>query len=163
MNDIAIRTVESDDLVACHAIEARCFPASEAAWTTSIKDRIDYFPEGFLVAEVDGRVVGQINSGCTDKDDISDEAFKQLVGHDSDGCNMVVFSLSVLPEYRNQSVGSQLLERFVAQSRKMGKSAVKLLCKDDLVPYYQRHGFHYDGLSASTHGDAQWHVMTLPL
>ena len=163
MDEITIRRVEGEDLIACHAIEARSFPCGEAALTTSIEDRIEYFPEGFFVAEVDGLVVGQINSGCTDKDDISDEAFKTLEGHDPDGCNMVIFSLSVLPEYRNQSVGSMLLERYVAESRKLGKSAVKLLCKDDLAHFYSRHGFRDDGPSACEHGGAEWRVMTLPL
>ena len=56
-----------DDLTACHTIEARSFPAAEAAWASNLRNRIEIFPEGFLVAELDGKVVGQVNSGATDK------------------------------------------------------------------------------------------------
>jgi len=99
MSEYTIRMVEPDDLTACHTIEARCFPPSEAAWTTSLQARINTYPEGFLVAERDGTIVGQVNSGSTHKNDISDEEFKQLIGHDPDGENIVIFSLSVLPEF----------------------------------------------------------------
>lgn len=162
-NNCIIRTADPDDLLDCHTIEALSFPAGEAAWTTTILHRIETYPEGFLVAEQDGQVVGQINSGSTHRDDISDEEFKQLVGHDPDGRNMVVFSLSVLPEYRNRGVGGRLLTDFIAQAREMGKEQILLLCKEDLVSYYAAHGFNDGGPSESTHGGAPWRVMTLPL
>jgi len=163
MSEYTIRMVEPDDLTACHTIEVRSFPPCEAAWTTSLDKRINTYPEGFLVAEHDGQVVGQVNSGSTSKDDISDEEFKQLIGHDPEGGNIVIFSLSVLPEYRKKGVGSRLLTEFVDQARYLGKSKVLLLCKDELVPYYSRHGFQDAGISASTHGGVEWHEMALPL
>jgi len=155
--------VEPNDLTACHTIEARCFPPSEAAWTTSLQTRINTYPEGFLVAEYDGLIVGQVNSGSTHKDDISDEEFKQLIGHDPDGKNIVIFSLSVLPEYQKQGIASKLISDFTRQARKMEKSKVMLLCKPELIDYYSRHGFEDQGTSESTHGGAQWHVMSLSL
>ncbi len=163
MEKFTIRMVEQDDLTACHTIEVRSFPPSEAAWTTSLQTRINDYPEGFLVAEYEGQVIGQVNSGSTSKDDISDEEFKQLIGHDPDGENIVIFSLSVLPEYRKKGIGRQLLDSFVSQAREMGKSKVMLLCKEELVDYYSAHGFKSGGISDSNHGGAQWHTMELPL
>lgn len=163
MNEYNIRMVEPDDLTACHTIEAVSFPPCEAAWTTSLRNRIEIYPEGFLVAEHDGRVVGQVNSGSTHKDDISDEEFKQLIGHDPDGDNIVIFSLSVLPEYRSKGVGTRLLENFISQAREMGKSKVMLLCKESLIGYYARCGFSDMGVSACRHGNAEWHEMVLSL
>lgn len=163
MNEYTIRMVEPDDLTACHTVEANSFPPGEAAWTTSLETRINNYPEGFLVCECEGKVVGQVNSGATDKDDISDEEFKQLIGHDPDGDNIVIFSLSVMPEFRKRGVGSKLLTRFVEQAKDLGKSKVMLLCKEDMVDYYARHGFRDNGISASSHGGAMWHEMILPL
>ena len=163
MTKLTIRMVEPDDLTACHTIEARCFPPSEAALISSLDKRINTYPEGFLVAEYDGCIVGQVNSGSTHKDDISDEEFKQLIGHDRDGQNIVIFSLSVLPEFQRQGIGSKLLGNFLELSREMGKSKVILLCKDELVPYYTLHGFQNAGLSASRHGGVSWHEMSLSL
>ncbi len=163
MTKYTIRMVAPDDLTACHTIEARCFSPAEAAWASSIETRIQTYPEGFLVAEYDGEVVGQINSGSTYKDDITDEEFKQLIGHDPDGQNIVIFSLSVLPQFQKQGLGDQLLGSFIKQARDMGKAKVMLLCKDKLVAYYTRHGFENEGTSASTHGGEQWVEMTLLL
>lgn len=163
MEALIIRHVDPDDLTACHTIEARCFPPCEAAWTSSLRNRIENYPEGFLVAELDGKVVGQVNSGATDKDDITDEEFKQLIGHDPDGRHMVIFSLSVLPDFQNRGIADKLLAGFVKQARKMNKDTVKLLCKEGLIPFYARYGFEHEGLSGSTHGGSAWHAMTLPL
>ncbi|MDD3312821.1 N-acetyltransferase [Pseudodesulfovibrio sp.] len=163
MTKYTIRMVDPDDLTACHTIEALSFPAAEAAWASSLEKRINTYPEGFMVAELDGRVIAQVNSGSTCKDDITDEEFKQLIGHDPDGGNIVIFSLSVHPQYRKLGIGGKLLDQFVEHARDMGKNKVLLLCKEDLVNYYARHGFADGGVSASTHGGAVWHEMFLAL
>lgn len=163
MTQFTIRMVKPDDLTTCHIIEELCFQPAEAASISSIDIRIQTYPEGFLVADCDGKVVGQINSGSTQKNDISDEEFKQLIGHDPDGQNIVIFSLSVLPKFRKQGVGDKLLNGFIKQARDMGKARVLLICKDGLVAYYTRHGFENKGLSVSTHGGAKWFEMSLPL
>lgn len=160
---LIIRRVTPDDLAACTHVEATCFQPSEAASETSIRSRIDTFPQGFHVAELDGTVVGQINSGCTNKDDITDEAFKQLIGHDPEGCTMVVFSLSVLPEAQGRGVAKALMERFIEHSRTLGKRRVLLLCKDYHIAFYEKLGYKTVGLSASTHGGFQWWEMACPL
>jgi len=163
MSEYTIRNVETDDLTACHTVEALSFPAPEAALTTSLEKRIEVFPEGFLVALHQGKVVGQVNSGSTSKDDITDEEFKALDGHDPDGDSIVIFSLSVIPAHRKKGVGAKLLTRFIQQARDLRKKRVLLLCKPDMIPYYIRHGFQDRGPSASRHGGVLWHEMALQL
>ncbi|EGB16653.1 GCN5-related N-acetyltransferase [Pseudodesulfovibrio mercurii] len=163
MKALTIRHADMDDLPACHTIEANCFPPAEAAWASSLRNRIEIYPEGFLVAELEGRVVGQVNAGSTDKDDITDEEFKQLIGHDPDGRNIVIFSLSVHPDFQKRGIAGKLLANFIEHARDMGKSAIKLLCKEPLTSFYTRFGFTDDGLSRSTHGGVPWHAMTLIL
>ena len=158
-----IRNVERCDLDACFETESRCFLPSEAASRENIARRIELFPEGFLIAELDGRVVGHVNSGSTGKDDITDEAFKAMVGHDSEGANIVIFSLAVLPEFQRRGIARRLMRAFVEESKKLGKRRVMLLCKTGLIPFYRDLGFVYAGESASTHGGFTWHEMVLPL
>lgn len=158
-----IRPVTETDLTACHCVEALSFPEDEAASLDSIRTRIDIFPDGFLVAEDNGRIIGMVNSGSTSKDDITDEDFKSLIGHEPDGENIVVFSLCVLPEYRGNGIAADLLAQFVEHSRSLGKRRVLLLCKDGLVPFYRRAGFTDRGISSSTHGGAVWHEMVKDL
>src|SRR5215210_4341799 len=97
MHKVIIRHVLPKDLEGCFIVETAGFPPEEAAPRETIRLRMNVFPEGFLVAELDGKVVGILNSAATNKDDISDEELKQLTGHDPAGKNMVIFALAVLP------------------------------------------------------------------
>jgi ribosomal protein S18 acetylase RimI-like enzyme len=163
MNKILIRNVLPKDLDECYLVETSGFPPEEAATRETIKLRIDTFPQGFFVAEMSGRVVGMLNSAATNKDDISDEELKQLIGHDPQGKNLVVFALAVLPEFQKQGIASQLMSRFVEEARQSKKKNVLLMCKQHLVAYYERMGFAHAGLSRSKHGGAEWHEMRLVL
>ena len=163
MNDLIVRHVLPKDLDDCFRVEISGFPPEEAATKETIKLRIETFPQGFLVAETNGKVVAILNSAATDKEDISDEALKQLIGHDPAGKNLVVFALAVLPGYRKQGIANQLMSRFVEEARQGGKEAVLLMCKQHLIAYYERMGFTHVGLSKSTHGGAEWHEMRLGL
>ena len=163
MNAIIIRHVLPKDLDECFAVETSGFPPDEAATRETIRLRIESFPEGFLVAEAEERVVGILNSAATDQDDISQEELKQLIGHHPGGKNMVVFALAVLPEYQRQGIARGLMSRFVEEARGRDKENVLLMCKAHLVAYYGRMGFSHIGVSKSTHGGAEWHEMRLRL
>ena len=163
MSQLIIRHVLPEDLDECFLVESSGFSPEEAATRETIQLRIERFPEGFLVAEVDGRVVGILNSAATDKTDLSDEELKQLVGHDPAGRNLVVFALAVLPDYRKQGIARQLMARFADEAREQGKENILLMCKQHLIAYYERMGFVHAGLSKSTHGGAEWHEMRLTL
>jgi ribosomal protein S18 acetylase RimI-like enzyme len=163
MNQIIIRHALPSDLDECFTVETSGFPPEEAATRETIQLRIERFPEGFLVAEADGKLVGILNSAATNKEDISDEELKQLIGHDPDGKNLVVFALAVLPEFQKQGIARQLMSRFVEEARQQGKGNVLLMCKQHLIAYYERMGFTHVGLSKSTHGGAEWHEMRLSL
>ncbi len=162
MNEI-IRHVHPNDLDECFLVETSSFPPEEAATRETIKLRIDAFPQGFLVAQMDGKIVGMLNSAATNKDDISNEELKQLAGHDANGKNMVVFALAVLPEFQKRGIANRLMTRFVEEARARKKKNVLLMCKSHLITYYQKMGFMHVGRSKSTHGGAEWHEMHLAL
>lgn len=157
-----IRRVTEHDLDACFFVESLCY-TSDAATKEKIQKRIQLFPEGFLVAELNGQIIGMINSGSTNKEDITDEAFKDMVGHVKDGKNIVIFSLAVLPEFQGRGVSRKLLARFMEISMDLKKENILLICKSDLISYYQKYGFIYGGRSKSKHGGFEWHEMYLPL
>lgn len=163
MNSINIRNVLPTDLGECFLVETSGFPPEEAASKETIRLRINTFPQGFLVAELDGRVIGMLNSASTNKDDISDEELKQLIGHDPDGRNLVVFALAVLPEFRKRGIAGLLMARFSEDARRLKKEKILLMCKQHLIAYYQGMGFEHAGPSRSTHGGAEWHEMRLKL
>lgn len=159
-----IRQVTINDLQQCFALERSCFPEEEAASLENIRTRIEQFPEGFYILEdLNNKIIGHINSGCTHKSDITDEAFKGLIGHNADGDNMVIFSLAIHPDKREKKYGHQLLRHFEKQCKAMEKARILLLCKTNLIPYYKTAGYSYKNLSSSTHGGAEWHEMELLL
>lgn len=160
---ITIRRVRPDDLDAVSSIEAQCFPAAEAAERTTLQERIKAFPESFLVAEDNDRMIGFINGCATDSAIIFDDMFHSTDHHIPSGNTLAVFGLNVIPEYRRQGIAGKLIQEFIETARSAGKKQVILTCKDYLVHYYESFGFVNTGLSASTHGGAQWFDMTCVL
>lgn len=164
---VHVREVVLADLSGCCVVETECFSPEEAASPGAVEQRIRNYSEGFLVAEAQSNgvsvIAGMINSGCTHKTDITDEAFKQLVGHDPAGANLVVFSLSVRPEWQGRGLARELMERFADRGKELGKQRILLLCKDYHIDFYQRLGFVHGGISASEHGGAVWHEMRMEL
>ena len=158
-----VRDVALEDLDVCYRIESECYPAAEGASRDSIQKRILTYPEGFLVLEFNGEVVGFVNSGSTNKKDICDEEFKALVGHDPGGNSIVIFSVAIQPTCQGKGFSKILVQKFIERARELEKSQILLLCKSALVDFYAGFGFDYVGESASKHGGAQWNEMRFDL
>jgi ribosomal protein S18 acetylase RimI-like enzyme len=162
VTDLKIRRVKDNDLDDCYRVESACY-TSDGATRERIQKRIKLFPEGFLVAESKGKIIGLINSASTDKEDITDEELKDMVSHDKDGSNMVIFSLAVLPKFQKNGISKKLMAGFIEASKGLEKKKILLLCKSELIPYYQNFDFLYGGKSKSKHGGFEWHEMYLVL
>ena len=102
MNNTHIRTVKPLDIDRCFEIEQLSYQGDEAASKEKILKRILTYPQGFIVVEENDKVIGFINSGATDKVELSDEAFKQLIGHDPDGKHIVIMSVVVHPDFQKK-------------------------------------------------------------
>lgn len=163
MTDVTIRTVLPKDIKPCFKIESDCFEPSEAATEQKIAKRAEIYPEGFLVAERDGAVVGLINCGATNQLDLADEDFKDMTGHHPEGTSVAIFSLATEPKSQKMGVGTTLLKAFINRMRKNKKQSVFLICKKNLITFYERFGFIPLGKSNSTHGGFEWWEMKLKL
>lgn len=163
MPNVTIRSVQPADLDRIAEIEALCFPAAEAAPRDAFAQRIAAFPDCFFVAQADGILVGFINGCATNSCVIYDELFHNTQHHIPDGKNLTVFGLDVIPPYRNQGIAAQLMNHFIQAAKAAARESVILTCKSHLVTYYESFGYINNGVSASTHGGAEWFDMTLPL
>lgn len=163
MQDYMFRQVRADDLSRCYQIESTAYDGDEAATEDKIATRIAHYPQGFLVLEVDGQVIGFINSGCADQVAMSDTAFKELVGHDAAAPNVVIMSVVLDPAWQGKGYASKLMAAFVESRRAMGKQAIYLVCKDKHVALYRRFGFSYLSPSDASYGGASWHEMVMTL
>lgn len=159
----SLRQASAADATVCASIEQAVFPASEAATREQIEIRLAQYPQGFFVAETRQGVVGFTNTGVSVKEDISDEAFKSMIGHDPHGAYIVIFSLAVLPAWQGLGIAGELIRTIISDARRRQKRAILLLCKAHLIQFYERLGFENAGVSASTHGGVSWHQMRLQL
>jgi ribosomal protein S18 acetylase RimI-like enzyme len=160
---LQIRNGKAEDLDECFILERSTFPECEAASKENIKIRLSQFSDGFIVGEIDGKIIAHINSGSTNKDDITDEEFKSLIGHESGGKNIVIFSVAVNPEYQKMGIASKMMSEFIKVSKKIKKKNILLICKENLIGMYEKMGYEKNGISASTHGGAVWYEMIYSL
>ncbi len=89
------------------------------------------YPESFLVAEINGIVVGYA------------AGFLASLGVGR------IFSLAVHPAYRNRRVGSNLLKEIINTFRKMGVLEIILEVRSSNTKakrFYERHGFRQIGI-----------------
>ena len=158
-----LRNATGADADRCFEIETAAYEGDEAATFERIAKRIEVYPQGFLILEMDGQIAGFINSGCAREVEMSDDAFKQLVGHDPDAPNVVIMSVVVAPAYQGKGLSTALMSEFVTRMRAMGKTTIHLMCKKRHVPLYQKFEYRYLHPSASDHGGMSWHEMSMAL
>lgn len=163
MNRLIFRAVSPRDLDRCYAIEREAYEGDEAATREKIATRIQQYPEGFLCAELDGELIGFINAGCAWNVVMSDEAFKELVGHDAAAPNVVIMSVVIDPAYQGNGYAGLLMRAFIRAMQDRGKQTLHLMCKTHHIAFYQKCGYAYIAPSASDHGGMAWHDMRMAL
>jgi len=157
------RNASPSDAKRCFDVETLAYDGDEAATLEKISKRIAEYPQGFLILEVDKEIVGFINSGCAYDVEMSDEDFKQLIGHDPAAPNVVIMSVVVDPSYQGRGLSTALMSEFVRRMTDTNKKTIHLMCKDHHVPLYEKFGYRYTQPSASDHGGIQWHEMMMEI
>ena len=156
-----IRLANENDIEAMIQIEQIGFPPAEAAKEEDIRERFRVFPENFIVAEKDGKVIGFVNGCTTNQPELPDELYHDVSLHKPDGTYRTLFGLNVFPEYRREGIAALLVNELIRLSKERGRKGIVLTCKDHLVHYYERLGFEHQGVSASVHGGSKWNDMLL--
>ena len=156
-----IRHATLDDLEEITKLEAKCFPAAEAAGSEAFFDRLASFPDHFWLLYEDEKLVSMINGMATDEEHLTDAMYEHADMHNKDGAWQMIFGVNTLPEYRRRGLAGQLLETAIAAAKQQGRKGLVLTCKDKLVHYYARFGFVSEGVSGSAHGGVTWYQMRL--
>ncbi|WP_027796944.1 GNAT family N-acetyltransferase [Paraburkholderia acidipaludis] len=163
MTTPSFRQAVPSDTDRCLEIETSAYEGDEAATREKIAARIDQYPQGFLVMELDGEVIGFVNSGCAFEVLMSDEAFKELVGHDPEAPNVVIMSVVIDPAHQGKGYSSLMMRTFVSRMSGMGKKTLHLMCKERHVALYKHLGYRYVKPSSSDHGGMSWHEMIMAI
>lgn len=97
-------------------------------------------PDGFIVAEINGIVVGYV------------------AGFLASAETGRIFSLAVLPAYQDRGVGSNLLKEIIDVFRRMGAFEIILEVRSRNIKakrFYERHGFYQIGIAEKYYTDAE--------
>ena len=161
-----IRKARMEDLSEIVAIEAECFPASEAATRESFEGRLAVYSDYFWILEEDDKngnkkIVSFVNGMATDSPNLMDEMYENPNLHNEKGDWQMVFGVNTLSEYRKRGYAEKLINELILDAKNKGRKGVVLTCKEKLVPYYSKFGFENEGVSESTHGGAVWYEMRL--
>lgn len=156
---IEIQLAKEEDLKQLAYIEEVCFPVKEAATLAQFQKRFQAFPECFMVAIVEGRIVGFINGAMIAKQTLSDEMYEDTSYHNVFHAYQSVYGLAVLPAFRHMGIAKKLMQSFINLSKSRQKKGMVLTCKETLIPFYQQCGYTCLGVSHSIHGGAKWYDM----
>lgn len=143
-------------------IEQICFPPNEACSEKDMKDRIDKASELCLIAvdKTTGKIAGLLNGLATDEEVFRDEFFTNAELYEPSGKNIMILGLDVLPEYRMQGLGRELVSQYIRRERDNGRRMIKLTCLESKVNMYKKMGFLDEGISNSVWGGEEWHEMS---
>lgn len=105
--------------------------------------------------------IGRISHGISTGEELfRDEFFTEIELYDPDGQNVMMLGLDVLPEYRMQGLGRELVQQYLNRERANGRKRLVLTCLEAKVEMYRKMGFADHGLADSTWGGEAWHEMS---
>lgn len=159
------RDIEQGEAGQAAEIERICFPPNEACSEKSIRERIAAASELFLVAvdKQKGKIAGFLNGIATNEDAFRDEFFTDVRLYNPQGKNIMLLGLDVLPEYRNQGLGRELVFQYLKREKGRNRETVFLTCLNAKIKMYEKFGFTDGGIANSTWGGEEWHEMRYTL
>lgn len=140
-----IRRVTMDDLEEVVNLESAAFKMTKEQTRNDMIGRIENYPDTFLVAQEDGKVIGHIFGPAFNKRYIEDELYFNNHPNQKDDRYQMILSLAVLPAYRKQGIATKLIEALAQEARKQNRQAISLTCLPKLIKFYEKRGFHNEG------------------
>ncbi len=144
MTNVKIRHTCKDDIAELIALQKRAYPSGMPPWSrTDMRRQLETFPQGQIVAELDGRIVGCASSLVVLWDDWCDiHTWKDITAggsfdnHNPQGKTLYGAEVFVDPEIRGQGIGHELYEGRRALCRAMN---LKRIIAAGRLPGYHRH------------------------
>lgn len=159
---MVIRYAIEEDISAIAAVEAKCFPPTEAATEKEFASRVMHYGNHFWLMYDGTKLIAFVDGFITDEPDLTDEMYENAAMHNENGAWQMIFGVNTLPDYRKHGYAGELIYRAIDDAKEQGRKGLVLTCKERLIPYYAKFGFKDEGVSdKSTHGNVVWHQMRL--
>lgn len=126
-----IRPMEHKDIQDIITMQSVCFPGMEPWKVEHLESHLDVFPEGQLVAELEGEIIASCSSLIINFDeyddrhtwdDVTDNGY--ITNHNPDGYNLYGIEVMVHPDYRRMKVGHRLYEARKDLARKWNLKSI---------------------------------------
>ncbi|WP_019419026.1 GNAT family N-acetyltransferase [Paenibacillus sp. OSY-SE] len=160
---LKLRNVKIEDLSELVSIVHLCFSKEEAASREAFEKRIHLIPDSFFVAEENGVIAGLVNGPVIEETYITDDLFTNIKKNPPLGGHQTILGLAVAPQFQNRGVASELLTHLEKEARLYKRETITLTCKEELIHFYERHGYVNEGVSSSEHGGAIWYNISKKL
>lgn len=144
-----IRTVKMDDLDAIVELESSAFHMSEEMTHKDMIGRIENYPDTFLVAEVDGKVVGHVFGPVSKERYIRDELYFKNQPNNAQYPYQTILSLATNQDYHKQGIASALIEELCKIAQAQDRRAITLTCLPKLFHFYEKRGFINEGKTSN--------------
>ncbi|HFI0237719.1 TPA: GNAT family N-acetyltransferase [Streptococcus suis] len=154
-----IRFASPSDLEQVVLIEQANFSKVEQIAESVLAMYLTSLSKTCLVMEHDGEVAGYLLSCPSEADTVTDDIFYLAEGGISTGQHLAIASLSVVPNYQGQGVGTLLLAGLKEVAAQGNYQGIALTCKESLIKYYQFNQFEDKGPSQSQFGGKDWYDM----
>lgn len=144
MSQIKIRHTRPEDIEPLIALQKKSYPPEMASWSkVKFEHQLEVFPQGQIVAELDGRLVGCASSLIVLWDDWCDQhSWKEITGagtfrnHNPDGKTLYGAEVFVDPDVRGAGLGHALYEGRRTLCRAMN---LKRIIACGRLPGYHKH------------------------
>ena len=146
---LKIRTVKMNDLDAIVELESSAFHMSEEMTHRDMIGRIENYPDTFLVAEVDGKVVGHVFGPVSKERYIRDELYFKNQPNNAQYPYQTILSLATNQDYRKQGIASALIEELCKIAQAQDRRAITLTCLPKLFHFYEKRGFINEGKTSN--------------
>lgn len=155
------RHPEPADLERIAALEARAYPADEAASPEKLAYRIATAADCFLLAEDEGG--GLLGFVCGTRAPGEGLTHGSMSSHVAAGENLCIHSVVVDPDRRRAGVGTDLVRAYLERTAELpGVQRALLICKEHLKGFYAANGFDLVGPSEVVYGQDPWFEMRRP-
>jgi [ribosomal protein S18]-alanine N-acetyltransferase len=145
------RTALPRDLNDILKVEQTCFAADFCESASIFAERIKVFPEGFIIMEFEGNVMGFLCSEIWNyKENLSSKDFSLghsiAQVHQASGNELYISSWGIAPDFRGEGLGKELFDKsleIITQNYPKLKSTILIVSEtwDKALNIYQHQGF----------------------
>ena len=126
---------------------SNCTPYSREIMNREmIEERIRDHADTFLLACLDNQVVAYISGTEFATSSLSRRIKEMANGEAISDRNFIIDALSVRPDYQGQGFGTLLLAASKEVALQQNRPGIYLLCKDELLSYFEMNGFMEQGM-----------------